>query len=31
MDNVEEVVGRFSVSFKFKSVVDLFEWTFTGV
>ena len=31
MDNVEEVVGRFSVSCKFKSVVDLFEWAFTGV
>ena len=31
VDKMEEVVGRFLVSCKFKSVVDLFEWEFTKV
>nr|XP_023925825.1 uncharacterized protein LOC112037243 [Quercus suber] len=31
VDKVEEAVGRFTVSCKFKSVVDHFEWAFTGV
>ena len=31
VDKVEEAVGSFSVSCKFKSVVDQFAWKFTGV
>ena len=31
VDKVEEAVGRFSVSCKFKNVVDHFVWAFTGV
>ena len=31
VDKVEEAVGSFSVSCKFKSVVDQFVWAFTGV
>ena len=31
VDKVEEVVGRFSVSCKFKNVVDHCDWAFTGV
>ena len=31
VDKVEEAVGRFSVSCKFKNVVDHFFWAFTGV
>ena len=28
---MDEVVGNFSVSCKFKNVPDHFEWAFTGV
>ena len=31
VEKVEEVVGRFSVSCKFKNVGDQFEWAFTGL
>ena len=31
MEKVEEVVGHFWVSCKFKNVGDHFEWAFTGV
>ena len=31
VDKVKEAVGRFSVSCKFKNVVDHFFWAFTGV
>ena len=31
MEKVEEVVGRFSFSCKFKNVGDQFEWAFTGI
>ena len=31
VNKVEEVVGHFSVSCKFKNVVDHFVWAFTGV
>ena len=31
VDKVEEAVGRFSVSCKFKNAVDHFVWAFTGV
>lgn len=31
MDKVEEAVGHFSVSCKFKSVVNQFVWVFTRV
>ena len=31
MNKMEEVVGRFSVSCKFTSVLDQFVWAFTGV
>ena len=31
VEKVEEVVGHFSVSCKFKNVDDRFEWAFTGV
>ena len=31
VENVEEAVGHFSVSCKFKNVGDHFEWAFTGV
>ena len=30
-EKVEEAVGRFSVSCKFKNVGDQFEWAFTGL
>ena len=30
-DKLEEAVGNFSVSCKFKNVIDQFEWVFTGV
>ena len=28
---MEKLVGRFSVSYKFTSVLDQFAWAFTGV
>ena len=31
VEKLEEAVGRFSVSCKFKNVVDQFVWAFTGV
>ena len=31
VEKVEEAVGHFSVSCKFKNVGDQFEWAFTGV
>ena len=31
VEKIDEVVGRFSVSCKFKNVVDQFVWAFTGV
>ncbi|KAL4638233.1 hypothetical protein ACB092_03G133300 [Castanea dentata] len=31
VEKLEEAVGRFSVSCKFKNVVDHFVWAFTGV
>ena len=31
MEKVEEAVGHFSVSCKFKNVGDQFEWAFIGV
>ena len=31
VEKVEEAVGFFSVSSKFKNVGDHFEWTFSGV
>lgn len=31
VDKMEEVIGRLSVSYKFKNVGDKFEWAFTGV
>ena len=31
VEKIDEAVGRFSVSCKFKNVVDHFVWAFTGV
>ena len=31
VDKMEEVIGRLSVSYKFKNAGDKFEWAFTGV
>ena len=31
VEKIEEAVGRFSVSCKFKNVEDQFEWAFTGI
>ena len=31
MEKMDEAVGRFSVSCKFKNVEDQFEWAFTGI
>ena len=31
MEKLEEAVGHFSISCKFKNVVDKFEWAFYGV
>ena len=31
VENIGEAVGRFSVSCKFKNVVDQFVWAFTSV
>jgi len=31
VEKVEEAVGRFSVSCRFKNIGDQFEWAFTGL
>lgn len=31
MENLEDLVGQFSVSCKFRNVEDNFEWAFTSV
>ena len=31
VEKIEEAVGRFSISFKFKNVEDQFEWAFNGI
>ena len=31
VENIDETVGRFSVSCKFKNVEDQFEWAFTSI